>query len=355
MKIMVSIGTRPEIIKMAPLIKLIENSEHELFLLHTNQHYDQNMDKIFFDQFEIQKPKINLNIGSTTHGIQSAKIIMGVEKFLNIEKPDVVFVHGDTNTTLGTSIAVSKTNILLAHVESGLRSYDRTMPEEINRIISDHISDICYAPTEIQSQILLNEGIKNDQIRIVGNTISDSIEFLLSHSNENSIEYAVISSFDGILTLHRPSNVDDSAKLFQILKIINEKLSESGLKILFPCHPRTQKNLINKERLSQIEIIDPIGYFEFIKLLKKSNFVLTDSGGIQEEAAILKVPCITIRENTERPETLEIGANKLWSDLSKITFSNLIEWALNHDKNWNHPYGDGSSSHQIISYLEELI
>lgn len=356
MKIMISIGTRPEIIKMAPLIRLIEDSEHDLFLLHSNQHYDKNMDEIFFKEFEIRKPDINLNIGSMPHGAQSAKIIMGVEKYLSKEKPDIVLVHGDTNTTLGTSIAVSKSKSKLAHVEAGLRSYDRSMPEEINRIVADHISDFCFSPTEIQSKILVSEGIDSDKIYEVGNTISDSIKFLFEKDDFSSDE--IINNrfnYNGILTLHRPSNVDNSNKLMTTLNLINQKLDEINQTILFPCHPRTRKNIPSFNDLKNIEIIEPIGYFEFIKLLKTSKFVLTDSGGIQEEASILGVPCITIRKNTERPETLKINSNKLWTSQDYNDISSLLNWAINNKKNWKNPYGSGDCSQKIFHFIKQQI
>jgi UDP-N-acetylglucosamine 2-epimerase (non-hydrolysing) len=339
------LGTRPEIVKMAPIIKELEKRDIGYFVIHTGQHYSYNLDKVFFENFELEKPKYNLEIGSGTHGQQTGKIMKRIETVLINEKPEITLVEGDTNTVLASALAASKLHIKVGHVEAGLRSFWRGMPEEINRVLTDHISDLLFAPTEIARKNLVNEGITTG-VYVVGNTIVDSLKF--TSQKLTKIEKDFI-----LLTLHREENADDPKKLENIIKgaeLISEYFDTP---IIYPIHPRTEKNLKkfgikpNKER---IKLIDPLDYFTFLSYLKSCRFVLTDSGGIQEEACVLNVPCITLRENTERPETIDIGANILaGSNPEKILESAIKMSKIN--KKWENPYGE-DVGRKIVDILQ---
>ena len=330
--ISVVLGTRPEIVKMAPIIKELKKRDIDYFVIHTGQHYSYNLDKVFFENFDLEKPRYNLEVGSGTHGKQTGEILKRIERVLIEEKPELVLVEGDTNTVLASALAASKLHIKVGHVEAGLRSFWKWMPEEINRVLTDHISDLLFAPTEIARNNLLNEGIR-EGVYIVGNTIVDSLKL----KKIEKIEKDFI-----LLTLHREENADNPEKLKSIIKG-TEMISEYfDTPVIYPIHPRTKKNLkkfgieINKKF---IKLVDPLNYFKFLSYLKSCKFVLTDSGGVQEEACILKIPCITLRDNTERPETINIGANILaGSNPGKILESAVKMSKAN--KKWENPYGE---------------
>ena len=355
MKIGILVGTRPEIIKMSMIIKLLEEHKyHELFLIHTNQHYSAELDGIFFQELKLPKPNINLNIGSGTHGYQTSVMLKGIEDILIAHHVDHLIIHGDTNTTLSGALAAAKLNIQLSHIEAGLRSHDRKMPEEINRIICDHISDYLFAPTDIQKRILLNEGIKDDKIFVVGNTIVDAVHHNLLLINEQQIlrEFSVEKNKFILVTLHRAENIDDNYRFKRIFEGINEVAEKFGFPMIFPVHPHTGKKINEQQILlfSNIRKIKPISYLKSITLIKNCLFVLTDSGGIQEEATILKTPCITLRDNTERPESIEVGANVLVGSSPEQIMKEVMK-AIKSDRSWNNPFGDGHSSHKIIDII----
>lgn len=326
MKIVSVVGTRPNFIKIAPLAReMLKHHEINQILVHTGQHYDLEMSKFFFDDLGIPKPDINLGIGSASDATQTAKIMLGFEKVLLREKPDMVIVVGDVNSTLAASLAAAKCRVKVAHVESGLRSFDRNMPEELNRVITDHIADFLFTTEESGNKNLIAEGIDKNKIFFVGNVMIDS---LLSHK-EKSKQSKILSKLKlekkdyAVLTLHRPSNVDNRESLEYVLGILEE--IQKKIKIIFPVHPRTLKNLNNFNLMIKIKnqknliITEPLGYLDFLNLMSNSKFVLTDSGGIQEETTVLGVPCITMRGNTERPVTVEQGTNALVStDKNKI-------------------------------------
>ena len=320
MKIVSVAGTRPNFIKIAPLIEeMNKHSEIRQLLVHTGQHYDATMSKFFFDDLEIPKPDINLGVGSASDAIQTAKIILAFEKVILKEKPDLVVVVGDVNSTFAAAITAKKCGIKVAHVEAGLRSFDMTMPEEINRILTDHISDFLFTTEESGNKNLIREGIDKNKIFFVGNVMIDT---LLKHK-EKSKKSKILSKLKldknnyAVLTLHRPSNVDDRKSLENILSILNEIKKE--IKIVFPIHPRTLKNLMKYRLLKYIKnkkniiVTEPLGYLDFLCLMSNSKFVLTDSGGIQEETTVLGVPCVTMRNTTERPVTAKEGTNVLVS------------------------------------------
>ena len=317
-------------------------------MIHSNQHYSENMDKVFFNELNLPHPNYNLNAGSGKHGKQTGLMLEKIEFILELEKPDIVIVQGDTNTVLAGALAASKMNIKVGHVEAGLRSYDRKMPEETNRIIVDHISDLLFCPTEKQKLILKTEGINENKINVVGNTIVDTI-IKCETSNDilknNNLETKAFI----LLTMHRQENVGKKEKLKEVMNKI-ETLKELNMKVIFPIHPRTKKMCLQFEINIPgfIKLIPPVNYSEMVTLEKNSFCIITDSGGIQEEACILKIPCITIRNTTERPETIEVGANKLATN-------NLIDDVkemTNKKRNWVNPFGKGDSSEKILRIIQ---
>ena len=350
MKICTIIGTRPEIIKMAPIIRVCEKKDLQNIIIHTGQHYNFNMDKIFFEELRLPNPHYNLNIGSGTQGEQTSKIISRVEKALLDEKPDVILVQGDTNTVLGASLAAVKLNIKIGHVEAGLRSFDRNMPEEINRVLTDHIASYLYSPTIVASKNLINEGISQDNIFLTGNTIVDAIFQHTKYAKEIELPFPLKGDYL-LVTIHRAENVDDPERLKNILSGLRKISSLYSYEIILPIHPRT-KNMIEKNHISTgtINIIEPLGYLPFLKLLMMAKLVLTDSGGVQEESCILGVPCITLRENTERPETIEVGANVLVG-FNQEKIISAVPHMLNKKREWDNPFGDGRSGEKIINHL----
>jgi UDP-N-acetylglucosamine 2-epimerase (non-hydrolysing) len=352
------IGTRPEIIKCAPIIKYYEQKNTKLVLVHTNQHYSFNMDEIFFEEMQLRKPDHNLNVGSGTHAEQTGKIMVGIEKLLQAEKIDTILVQGDTNTVLGAALAASKMHVKIGHVEAGLRSFDRSMPEEINRIITDHISDYLFCPTSRSRQNVLAEGIPGDKIHVVGNTIVDATlqHYELARKNKASIlaSMGVDENRFNLLTAHRPANVDDVGRLKQLVDIMHVIIKETGCPILFPIHPRTKSKLeanqLMKTLPAEVKLVDPVGYMAFLILEKCAKFIFTDSGGVQEEACILRKPCITLRENTERPETVDVGGNVIVDyDVQKI--KNAIKVLGSRKLDYKLPFGDGNTSEQIFTIL----
>ncbi|NLV27546.1 MAG: UDP-N-acetylglucosamine 2-epimerase (non-hydrolyzing) [Methanomicrobiales archaeon] len=354
MKICVLLGTRPEIIKMAPIIRELEKRQINYFVIHSGQHYSYEMDEVFFQDLFLKKPKYNLEVGSGTHAQQTALILTGIEKILMSENPDIILVQGDTNTVLAGALAASKIGINIGHVEAGLRSYDRTMAEEINRVLTDHISTFLFAPTVTSMHNLLKEGISQDKIFITGNTIVDSINYIKTSSSnrESCLDKFNVEKNDYILvTIHRAENVDDNIRLKRIVKCISNIQKEYNLTILFPIHPRTSNMLQTMGlKYDNISFTKPIGYFDFITLEDNARLVITDSGGVQEETCILGTPCVTIRDNTERPETIDIGSNIL-SGTEKSEISKAIRSMLEKNINWSHPFGDGCTSHQIVQIL----
>lgn len=350
------LGTRPEIIKMSPVIKECEDQGLEYFILHTGQHYSYEMDRIFFDMLNLPQPDYNLDVGSGTHASQTGKIMVGIENVLNKELPEVVLVQGDTNTVLSGSLAAAKLNIKIGHVEAGLRSFDRGMPEEINRIVSDHISDYLFTPTKTSYSQLIKEGIDPKKVFVTGNTVVDAVYQNIEIA-KNKIDilkdlYLLPQNYI-LVTFHRAENVDIKERLEGIiigLKLIKNYFS---LPIIFPIHPRTAK-MIEKFgfSLEGINVIPPQGFLEFLQLEASAKFVLTDSGGLQEETCILGVPCITLRDNTERPETLAVGSNVL----AGVDPSAMLSHAKNavREKNWNNPYGDGTAAKLIVDVCREV-
>lgn len=316
MKVLHVVGARPNFMKAAPLITAMgfHPRHFEQVLVHTGQHYDKNMSSIFFDDLNVYPPDELLNVGSGSHSAQTAAIMVAFEPVLLKHKPDCVVVYGDVNSTFACALVCAKLGIQIAHVEAGLRSYDRTMPEEINRVLTDQISDFLFTPSRDADQNLLQEGIKPSKIHFVGNVMIDSLVKALPEAAKSSIlqDLVLIPEHYVLTTLHRPSNVDHPRVLEEILT----GLSEIGkqLPVIFPLHPRTRKKIrkFDMDHLTaHIRLLDPLGYLDFLALMNASRLVVTDSGGIQEETTFLGVSCLTVRANTERPLTVDLGTNRL--------------------------------------------
>jgi UDP-N-acetylglucosamine 2-epimerase (non-hydrolysing) len=352
------LGTRPEIIKMSPVIRECQRMGLDYFILHTGQHYSYDMDRVFFEQLKLPDAKYNLEAGSGAHGEQTGKMLAGIEKVLIKEKPDVVLVQGDTNTVLAGAIAAVKLGIKVGHVEAGLRSYDRRMPEEINRVMADHCSDYLFASTEKAKKILLGEGIHEGRIFVTGNTIVDAVHQNLKIAKEkNTLEKLDIEPEDYFLvTAHRQENVDDPVRFAGILAGLEKLSKEFEIPIVYPIHPRSRKRLqeFGIKTNGSIRLIEPVDFLDFLQLESNARLVLTDSGGVQEETCILGVPCVTLRDNTERPETVDVGSNVLaGTDSEKIVES--ARRMLVKGKGWKNPFGDGRAAERIARVAKVAI
>lgn len=347
--IAIVLGTRPEIIKLSPIIRELEKRQTSFQLIHSNQHYSYEMDKAIFEDLGIREPDHNLQISGRQQQAQMvAEMMIKLEEIFLQNMPECVVVQGDTNTVLAAALVASKLMIPVAHVEAGLRSYDRTMPEEINRIVTDHLSTYLFSPTEVQKNILASEGLV-DGVISVGNTVVDAVlqNVEKAREQENMEEYGEYL----LLTLHRPSNVDDPERLSEIIRLISVKAKEKNIRVVFPIHPRTA-SVLKKSGITldkSFVQLEPQSYLKMLALESSARCIATDSGGIQEEACILNVPCLTLRSSTERPETIDVGANVLASDLTK--FDESFELAWNLSKNWKQPFGDGKSAVRIVDTL----
>lgn len=343
---------------MSPIIREYEKRSPDYFILHSGQHYSNNLDKIFFEELKLPKADYNLDVGSGRQGEQTAKIITGIENILIHEKPDIILVQGDTNTVLAGALAAVKLKVKIGHIEAGLRSFDRSMPEETNRILTDHCSDYLFAPTEVSKKNLLNEGISANNIFVCGNTIVDAVHQNLVFSKStrhtlDNMDLSVQKYF--LLTVHRQENVDVQSRLTGIINGMKEIIEDFGLPILFPAHPRTLQKIDDYaiKIPKGLIIVDPIGYMDFLQLEEGARLVMTDSGGLQEECCVLHTPCITLRDNTERPETLDVGANILvGSNPDEILKGARIMVTKNNK--WTNPFGDGKATDRIINILESV-
>ena len=354
--ISIILGTRPEIVKMSPVIKALEEKNEDYYILHTGQHYSKELDEIFFQEFNLPQPKYNLRVGSGSHAQEIGKMLIGIENVLVQEKPDIVLVQGDTNTTLAGALTASKLKIKAGHVEAGLRSYDRNMPEELNRILADHCSDLLFSPTKNSEEILLKEGIPKDKIFVTGNTIVDAVQQNIDRIESSDIlkKLNLHEKSYFLITAHREENVDNKERFKNILNGLELIHGEFNEQIIYPIHPRAKK-FLNSFKFSQenIKFIDPVGYIHFLKLLSNAHLVLTDSGGVQEESCILGVPCVTMRDNTERPETLEVGSNIL-AGANSDSILEKTKHMLSKKRKWSNPFGDGLAGGRIVSIVREL-
>ncbi len=367
-KLILVAGARPNFMKIAPLIKAINNHNNsdekncriKYSLVHTGQHYDNNMSDIFFRELNIPKPDINLGVGSGSHAEQTAKIMLAFEPICLKEKPDWVIVVGDVNSTVACALVCAKLGIKLAHVEAGLRSFDRTMPEEINRLVTDALSDLLFTPSEDANENLAAEGIPPSKIRFVGNIMIDSlIEKLLLVEHSTILETHGLSPSNFIyVTLHRPTNVDNKDNLKNIMDCLQVRAVD--VPVVFPVHPRTEK-VLNElgfkkthGNLNGLHLLDPIGYIDSLSLAANARLVITDSGGLQEETTYFRTPCLTLRPNTERPITIKLGSNRL-TDLPNL-LSDVQQFLSGPLKLGQiPPLWDGKTSERIICELTKAI
>lgn len=368
MKIATILGTRPEIIKMAPIIDEISKRGIDQIVLHTGQHYDKEMSDNFFTDLEIPTPDYNIHVGSGTHGKQTGLMMQGIEEVLLKEKPDIVLVQGDTNAVLAGALVASKLHIAIGHVEAGLRSFDMTMPEEINRRAADVTSTMYFIPTEESAINLLAEGFSHKNLLITGNTVVDACFRHLEIARkkgfeEESLASLDIENMDNILTLtmHRAENVDVKERVINIIEALKEL---DQMNIIFPIHPRTKNTLENfglfdeLNGMEHVHIIKPLGYLDFLLLTSKSTLILTDSGGLQEEAITLDVPALTLRYNTERPETVTAGGNILVGSNKEAILENANKILNDKEfadkmKNAPNPYGGGDSAKLTVDAIED--
>ena len=322
LKIVNIVGARPNFMKIAPLMaEYRKHSSIEPLLVHTGQHYDRVMSDLFFEELGIPQPDINLGVGSSSHAVQTAEIMRAIEPVLLEHEPDVMVVVGDVNSTIACGLVAVKLGIKLSHVEAGLRSFDRTMPEEINRILTDSISDLLFCTEQSGVDNLLKEGVERSRIHLVGHVMIDTLLHNLERAQASTVidDLRARGTINGdsfaVLTLHRPSNVDNMDVLARILDAL--EVIQRDMPILFPIHPRTRNNLSRSRLMDRVEamrglyLIEPAGYLDFLKLVSSARVVLTDSGGVQEETTALSIPCLTLRDSTERPVTVEVGSNQL--------------------------------------------
>jgi len=351
------VGARPNFVKAAPVFRAVAERGLKQVLVHTGQHYDAKMSDVFFQELDIPEPDECLNVGSGSHAHQTASVMTGLEPLLQRRSPDLVLVYGDVNSTMASALVCAKLGIKIAHVESGLRSFDRTMPEEINRLVTDQLYDLLFTPSEDGNRNLEREGIPAEKVRLVGNVMIDTLIRALPRAEA---EYPLLRkqfAIDtyGLVTLHRPSNVDDASVFLPMIDVLDS--ISCDIPLVFPVHPRTRQRW--SARLASctpnLRVIDPLGYFEFLALQKNAVMVITDSGGIQEETTWLGTPCLTLRENTERPVTVTVGTNMLigrdWHALRNNASSILRgQWKRGACP----PLWDGSASVRIASILQQL-
>ncbi len=354
MKCLTVVGARPQFIKAFAVSRELRPT-HDEILVHTGQHYDEELSDVFFEELGIPKPDYNLNVGSGTHGEQTAAMLEGIEEIIETEEPEVVLLYGDTNSTLAGAIAASKIDPLVAHVEAGLRSYNREMPEEINRVLTDHASDLLFPPSESAADTLEQEGI-TEGVHVVGDVMYDAILWARDVAEDESdvLEHVGVEEGEFILsTVHRAGNTDDPDRLESIV----DALSNAPLPVVLPVHPRTENQLreygLWERSTSELEVIDPVGYLDFVRLLDASERVATDSGGVQKEAFYLDTPCVTMRDETEWVETVESGWNVLvGADREQIEKELRVNRYLEEKLT---PYGDGTAAEAIVSVLTEYI
>lgn len=360
-------GTRPEIIKLSPLIKECEKRRVPFFCVHTGQHYSQEMDKVFFKDLDLDQPRYRLAIRSSApwrQGEHTGKMLIDIEAILLKENPYSIVVQGDTNTVLAGALTAEKISttesytglhIKVAHVEAGLRSYDRTMPEETNRFITDHLSDFLFVPTVHEKKILLGEGVPAQWIHVTGNSIVDAVYAYKDIALKKS---RILQSLNLekqpyiLLTVHRQENVDNREVFNNILSGLTRIRAALGLPIIFPMHPRSAK-MLEKFKLKiplGVRTIVPVGFLDFLVLQARSSLALTDSGGVQEECCILKVPCVTLRNNTERPETVDVGANIIAGTNPQKMLTAAVRM-IGSGRRWKNPFGDGRAAKKMIDVL----
>lgn len=355
MRVAIILGTRPEIIKMCPIIKYCKSQNISFYVIHTGQHYDYAMDKIFFKELSLPDPDYVLNVGSAPHGRQTGTLLTKIEEILLADRPDIVLVQGDTNTVMAGAIAATKLHIKLGHVEAGLRSYDWRMPEEKNRIIADHISEFLFAPTILSKRTLLKEGLPDERIFVTGNTIVDSMKQNIELAKKKStiLKSLGIKPQNFILmTAHREENVDEVSSLRNILQGAGAVSKCFNQPVIYPVHPRTKKRIESFDLTIPEGIIlaKPQGFIDFIMLESNASLAITDSGGVQEETCTFGTPCVVIRQTSDRQEAIDVGAAKL-AGLDPERILTTAKSMIGRRGTWENPYGDGRASERIVEIL----
>lgn len=359
MKVHVIAGARPNFMKVAPIITVLERREIPHIFVHTGQHYDYLMSEVFLNDLGLRRPDVSLEVGSGSHAKQTAAVMQKYDEFLETDgHPAITLVVGDVNSTLACALVSSKRNFPVVHVEAGLRSYDRTMPEEINRLIVDELSDLLLTPSPDADENLLKEARHTGKIVRVGNVMIDSLVHILSPVSTKDRSFKPVTSSYAVVTAHRPSNVDSPAGLRKLLTVLSE--ASRRFPIIFPIHPRAKANLqrfglySEFQSIEGLKVIDPLGYVEFISLIKEASVILTDSGGIQEEASYLKIPCLTLRDTTERPITISSGSNRLvgWNvEMIKLHLDEIANGTFEIRE--VPPLWEGKASERIVDAIVE--
>jgi UDP-N-acetylglucosamine 2-epimerase (non-hydrolysing) len=367
MKVMHIVGARPNFMKVAPVMaEMTRRQGFEQCLVHTGQHYDAQLSKVFFDELDLPRPDIHLNIGGGSHAEQTGRMMIELEKVFRSKEPALVMVVGDVNSTLAASVTAAKLGIQIAHVEAGLRSFDRSMPEEINRIVTDALSDLLFTTEQSGNEHLLREGILPERIFFVGNVMIDTLLKSRQQAKSSDVlaRLRLKPAAYAVLTLHRPSNVDQPERLQTILRVLTQVARQ--LPVVFPCHPRTWQRLQSldlpphmathgEEQKCGLILQQPLGYLDFLCLLSQAQFVLTDSGGVQEETTILDVPCLTLRDNTERPVTLLEGTNTLVGTSEERIVAEVAKIVAGQGKHGQIPaLWDGQAATRIVEVLSRL-
>jgi UDP-N-acetylglucosamine 2-epimerase (non-hydrolysing) len=361
------VGARPNFMKVAPIMAAV--TQQGCFaqrLVHTGQHYDAQLSTIFFDELKIPRPDIDLNIGAGSHAEQTGRMMIELEKVFVQERPDFVLVVGDVNSTMAAAITAAKLGIRIVHVEAGLRSFDRSMPEEINRLVTDALSDVLFTSEPSGNDNLRREGIPEEKVYFVGNVMIDTLLAFRQQAEQSTLleTFALVPQGYAVLTMHRPSNVDHPEQLQKVFRILAQVAQT--IPIIFPCHPRTRKRLQELSlplgttapgRAPERGIIvqEPLGYLDFLRLMSQAKFVLTDSGGVQEETTILGLPCLTLRENTERPVTIHEGTNTLVGTSDTLLLSEVSRILAGQGKQGRIPqFWDGQAARRIVERLQRL-
>jgi len=356
MRMLLVAGARPNFVKIAPLLRAVAAyHDIEATLVHSGQHYDERMSEAFFRDLEIPPPDLNLNVGSASHAVQTAEVMKRFEPVLLAYAPDVVVVAGDVNSTLACALTAAKLGVPVAHVEAGLRSFDRTMPEEINRVLTDHVSDFLFTTEPSAQRNLRREGVARDKIFAVGNVMADSLlGFLDKASRSDILSRLQLGDAEpyALVTLHRPASVDEAASLHRLLAAINAM--SRLIRVIFPVHPRTSQQMEKHGVAVEagVRLVEPLGYLDFLRLMTKARLVLTDSGGVQEETTVLRVPCLTLRQNTERPITLSLGTNRLVGSDARRILRQVRAILAGHERRGRIPrLWDGRAGERIIAIL----
>jgi UDP-N-acetylglucosamine 2-epimerase (non-hydrolysing) len=355
----VVLGTRPEIIKFAPVIHECERRGVPVTIIHTGQHYSADLDEVFFEGLGLRAPDYNLGVGSGSHGEQTGAMLAGVERVLTETRPAVVLVQGDTNSTLAGALAAAKLSIPVGHVEAGLRSYDRAMPEEVNRVVVDHLATYLFPPTAETAALLAAEGIDRDAIVVTGNTVVDALHASADRAADESAVLADLGLEAGefvLLTAHRAENVDDPDRFRALLSAVALAVAETGYEVIYPIHPRAAARIeaFGIEVPAGVRLVDPLPFLDFVRLESTAALVFTDSGGVQEEACVLGTPCVTLRYTTERPETVHVGANVL----AGLDPDDVVEAArrmLGKTPSWTSPFGDGTAASRVLDALDPVL